>query len=158
MAAQKERDLAAARQPETALDFYLVGDELYRQGQSAQAIRPFDRTLELQRGHFWAYRVAGRGPRWRQFTPHDSVSGAPGILKRQREFLNSPLDFAWLHCGETQLQSFPIRSSASVPAERHHLHIALGCGPCSRFAADPAAQPAHRLQSSLDTRNIKQSR
>jgi tetratricopeptide (TPR) repeat protein/predicted Ser/Thr protein kinase len=38
----------------SALDHYLLGDELYRQGKPKQALDEFERTLRLQPGHFWA--------------------------------------------------------------------------------------------------------
>ena len=52
--AEAERRLAAARPPVTALDYYLLGDERYKQGDVAAAAVDFERALVLQSDHFWA--------------------------------------------------------------------------------------------------------
>src|SRR5262249_27638690 len=52
--AQDQRDLAARQLPVTALDYYLVGDQYYKQGNVLEAIRAFKGALRLERDHFWA--------------------------------------------------------------------------------------------------------
>jgi serine/threonine protein kinase/Tfp pilus assembly protein PilF len=53
-AAQRERERAAALQPSSALDYFLMGEEQYRQNNCKQAIGDFQDALQLQPSHFWA--------------------------------------------------------------------------------------------------------
>jgi tetratricopeptide (TPR) repeat protein/predicted Ser/Thr protein kinase len=53
-AAQNARDQAAKQPPATALDYYLVGDEHYKQGKMVEAIGDFGNVLGRQPDHFWA--------------------------------------------------------------------------------------------------------
>jgi tetratricopeptide (TPR) repeat protein len=53
-AAQRERERAAAVQPGSALDFFFVGDEHYRQGRWKEAAENFESALQLEPDHFWA--------------------------------------------------------------------------------------------------------
>jgi eukaryotic-like serine/threonine-protein kinase len=53
-AAAAERRLAAARPLATALDYYLAGDEQYKQGNIPEAVRDFENALDKQPDHFWA--------------------------------------------------------------------------------------------------------
>src|SRR5262249_10907053 len=52
--ARREMEQAAACQPTTALDHFLLGDDEQRQGQLPAAIRRFEEALWLQPDHFWA--------------------------------------------------------------------------------------------------------
>jgi tetratricopeptide (TPR) repeat protein len=52
--AKRERDQAVTRPPATALDYYFVGDEHYKQGNMLEAIRAFESALGQQPDHFWA--------------------------------------------------------------------------------------------------------
>jgi serine/threonine protein kinase/lipoprotein NlpI len=52
--ARKERNLAVVLQPATALDYFLSGQELHRQGKVGQAIGAFRNALRVQPNHFWA--------------------------------------------------------------------------------------------------------
>jgi tetratricopeptide (TPR) repeat protein len=52
--ARKESDRATALQPAGALDYFLMGEDLHRQGNLVQAIRAFENALRLQPDHFWA--------------------------------------------------------------------------------------------------------
>jgi tetratricopeptide (TPR) repeat protein len=52
--AKQERRRAADRPPATALDYYLLGDEKYKQGHFAEAVQEFENALEVQPDHFWA--------------------------------------------------------------------------------------------------------
>jgi tetratricopeptide (TPR) repeat protein len=52
--AKEERRQAAARPPGTALDYYLLGDEHYKQGDVREAANDFAGALKLQPDHFWA--------------------------------------------------------------------------------------------------------
>jgi tetratricopeptide (TPR) repeat protein/predicted Ser/Thr protein kinase len=54
-AAKAERVLAAKQSPSGALDYYLVGVELYAQQDAAdETIRAFEEVLRLEPNHFWA--------------------------------------------------------------------------------------------------------
>jgi serine/threonine protein kinase/lipoprotein NlpI len=53
--AARESNLAKDRPPKDDLDFYLVGSELYRQGDSANAESAFSKALLIKPGHFWAW-------------------------------------------------------------------------------------------------------
>jgi tetratricopeptide (TPR) repeat protein/predicted Ser/Thr protein kinase len=50
---------AAAASPGNALDYFLLGDELYRQGDVAGAMRAFESAVGLEPGHFWAQCYLG---------------------------------------------------------------------------------------------------
>jgi tetratricopeptide (TPR) repeat protein len=52
--AAQERVQAAAIQPTSALDYFLLGDDRQRQGQTAKAQADFQNALRLQPDHFWA--------------------------------------------------------------------------------------------------------
>jgi tetratricopeptide (TPR) repeat protein len=53
-AARQERERAAAHPPATALDYYLVGDEQFKQDHVAEAVSDFENALGLQPDRFWA--------------------------------------------------------------------------------------------------------
>jgi serine/threonine protein kinase/Flp pilus assembly protein TadD len=52
--ARNESDRAAARQPAGAIDYFLMGEELHRQGNVVEAIRAFKNALRCRPDHFWA--------------------------------------------------------------------------------------------------------
>jgi tetratricopeptide (TPR) repeat protein/tRNA A-37 threonylcarbamoyl transferase component Bud32 len=52
--AQKDRDRAACITPDDALDHFLLGEELYRQGDWARAMNFFGRALAVRPDHFWS--------------------------------------------------------------------------------------------------------
>jgi tRNA A-37 threonylcarbamoyl transferase component Bud32/tetratricopeptide (TPR) repeat protein len=52
--ARAEKERADAMPPQTALDFFLLGEERYRRGAREEAAADFNRVLALQPGHFWA--------------------------------------------------------------------------------------------------------
>ena len=54
-AANEERELAEAIEPRTPLDFFLVGDNDYREGRSTEAIQAFQSALRLEPEHFWSH-------------------------------------------------------------------------------------------------------
>jgi tetratricopeptide (TPR) repeat protein len=53
-AAQEERELGSAQDPKSALDYFLIGYDLYNRGEWKAAREALDRTLGLQPKHFWA--------------------------------------------------------------------------------------------------------
>jgi tetratricopeptide (TPR) repeat protein/predicted Ser/Thr protein kinase len=53
-AAQAEGEQAEQQPAQSALDHYLLGDELYRQGRPQEASVEFQQTLREQADHFWA--------------------------------------------------------------------------------------------------------
>jgi tetratricopeptide (TPR) repeat protein len=53
-AASGESDRAAALQPAAALDYFLMGEELHRQGNVGEAIEAFRNALRIRPTHFWA--------------------------------------------------------------------------------------------------------
>jgi eukaryotic-like serine/threonine-protein kinase len=55
VAAAIARQRADALEPVTALDHFLLGDELVRQGDLRGAVRELDRAGGRQPGHFWAH-------------------------------------------------------------------------------------------------------
>jgi tetratricopeptide (TPR) repeat protein len=52
--ARKIRNWTVSLPPEDAMDYFLVGEELYRRGNWEQAMISFNRALALQPTHFWA--------------------------------------------------------------------------------------------------------
>jgi tetratricopeptide (TPR) repeat protein len=48
------RAAAGQQEPATALDYFLLGEELFRQQEAARAAGHFEKVLGLQPGHFWA--------------------------------------------------------------------------------------------------------
>jgi tetratricopeptide (TPR) repeat protein len=52
--AAQERVRAAAVQPASALDYFLLGDDRQRRGRPAEAQADFQNALRLQPDHFWA--------------------------------------------------------------------------------------------------------
>jgi tetratricopeptide (TPR) repeat protein len=40
---------------DSAFDHFLVGDDFYKQGKLEEAVREFEKALQLQPGHFWAH-------------------------------------------------------------------------------------------------------
>ena len=57
--ARRERQLAAATRPETALDYFLTGMSHQRQGHLAEAADDFTNALREQPDHFWARYFLG---------------------------------------------------------------------------------------------------
>jgi serine/threonine protein kinase/Tfp pilus assembly protein PilF len=53
-AAEQERAAAASRQPTTAFDHFLIGQERYKRGDLSAAIRHLSTALQLRTDHFWA--------------------------------------------------------------------------------------------------------
>lgn len=53
-AATKAREQAEATPPTSALDYFLLGEEQYRLGQTQQAMIAFHRALGLRADYFWA--------------------------------------------------------------------------------------------------------
>jgi tetratricopeptide (TPR) repeat protein len=52
--AEKEIHRASALRPASALDYFLLGQEQYRQGAWKQAVPAFENVLQRQPDHFWA--------------------------------------------------------------------------------------------------------
>jgi len=52
--AQRERQQAAAAQPQGALDYFLTGDAHQKSGRLAEAAREYANALQEQPDHFWA--------------------------------------------------------------------------------------------------------
>jgi serine/threonine protein kinase/Tfp pilus assembly protein PilF len=52
-AARREHERAQAVQPAGVLDYFLLGDEQYRQGNWPQAVVAFENVLQRQPDHFW---------------------------------------------------------------------------------------------------------
>jgi eukaryotic-like serine/threonine-protein kinase len=88
---EADEELAAAekRPPRDALDFFLVGDELYKDGAPEKAAKAFVSALLLQPDHFWArYFLALCYTRQRQYpAARDSLTTCLG--KRP--------DFVWTY-------------------------------------------------------------
>ena len=58
-AAKQEREHADALQPSSALDHFLLGDNLLRRGLLRDAIAEFKRALHVQSNHFWSRYLLG---------------------------------------------------------------------------------------------------
>jgi tetratricopeptide (TPR) repeat protein/tRNA A-37 threonylcarbamoyl transferase component Bud32 len=50
----RERRRAERLRPDSAIDYFLLGDEHFQQGQPARAARDFEEALNRQPDHFWA--------------------------------------------------------------------------------------------------------
>ena len=58
-AARVERERGKALQPVNAMDYFLVGNEEYRQGNVDDAVAHLEKALQLQPEHFWAEYYLG---------------------------------------------------------------------------------------------------
>jgi tetratricopeptide (TPR) repeat protein len=109
--AAQERVRAAAVQPASALDYFLLGDDRQRQGQLAEAQADFQNALRLQPDHFWArYFLAVCYLRLQR--PGDARAARDCLtacLSRRPEQLAGPL-LLWLYVlrgfANGQLQEF----------------------------------------------------
>ncbi len=89
--AGEERELAAAQlaHPESAFDYFLIGQEKYKRHKYADAIRDFESALRLKPEHFWARCLQGICYiQTLQFAAAKSCLGA---------CLETDPDFAWLY-------------------------------------------------------------
>jgi tetratricopeptide (TPR) repeat protein len=88
-AAAGERRRASALRPSTALDHFLLGQEQYRQAQTAQASRAFEDVLQDQPDDFWAgYYLALCSLKAQR--PDQAAARLTACLARRP-------DFPWLH-------------------------------------------------------------
>ncbi|HYH63579.1 MAG TPA: protein kinase, partial [Urbifossiella sp.] len=88
-AAGRERDRAAATIPTTALDHFLLGQELYRAGEYRPAVAALEGALQLRPDHFWARYYLGLC--WlKSGQPGQTVTCLTACLAQRR-------DFPWLH-------------------------------------------------------------
>ncbi|MCI0464179.1 MAG: protein kinase [Gemmataceae bacterium] len=103
--AAQARAQAESVPPASALDYFLLGDDRQRQGQSAAALSDFANALRLQPNHFWArYFLAVCYLRLQR----------PGDTRAARDCLTACLgqrpDFVWLYVlrgfAHGQLQEF----------------------------------------------------
>jgi eukaryotic-like serine/threonine-protein kinase len=102
--APEERMQATKCPPTTALDFYLIGDEYYKQGRAPEAIRAFESAVVLQPDHFWA----------RYFLSVSYLMSErqhPGLAKTHlTNCINQRPDFMWLYLlrgfAHTKLKAF----------------------------------------------------
>jgi tetratricopeptide (TPR) repeat protein len=53
-AAGREQDQAKNLKPVRGLDYFLLGEELYKQGKPDQAVRAFDSALQKEPADFWS--------------------------------------------------------------------------------------------------------
>jgi serine/threonine protein kinase/tetratricopeptide (TPR) repeat protein len=102
--AEKERDQATRRPPATALDYYLVGDEHYKQGNVFEAIGHFESALGQQPDHFWArYFLSVSYLRLERPRPELAKAGLTTCLSQRPGFI-------WLYLlrgfAYTQLKEF----------------------------------------------------
>jgi tetratricopeptide (TPR) repeat protein len=102
--AKKERERAERRPPATALDYYLVGDEHYKQEKMQEATQDFLRAVERQPDHFWArYFLALSYLRLERPSPELAMAHLTFCI-------NQKADFIWLYLlrgfAHTQLHDF----------------------------------------------------
>jgi tetratricopeptide (TPR) repeat protein len=102
--ADKQREQAETRPPATALDYYLVGDEHYKQEKMQEATQDFLRAVERQPDHFWArYFLALSYLRLERPSPELAMAHLTFCIKQKA-------DFIWLYLlrgfAHTQLQDF----------------------------------------------------
>jgi tetratricopeptide (TPR) repeat protein len=100
--AEKQREQAQTRPPATALDYYLVGDEHYKQERMREATQDFERAVERQPDHFWARYFLALS--YLRLEPPN-----PALAKAHLTFcINQKSDFIWLYLlrgfAHTQLQ------------------------------------------------------
>jgi tetratricopeptide (TPR) repeat protein len=126
--AQKERERAASRPATTALDYYLVGDEYYKQGNVREASQNFESALGQQPNHFWArYFLSVSYLRWEPPRADLAKAGLTNCLSQRS-------DFIWLYLlrgfAHTQLKEFEAAEAdfekafrlASTPDALHVLY------------------------------------
>jgi serine/threonine protein kinase/Tfp pilus assembly protein PilF len=82
----REEKQAEQLQPDSAMDFFLLGDEQFRHGNAPQALRNFEETLRRRPDHFWGqyylslcYLAMHR--------PAEAKVGLPACLSRRPDFL-----------------------------------------------------------------------
>jgi tetratricopeptide (TPR) repeat protein len=102
-AAQGERRRAAARPPSTAIDYYLLGDEEYKQGNVPEAVHHFENALEEQPDNFWARYFVSVGY-LRLGRAAEARAGLTACLSQRRDFIWVYLlrGFAQVQLGEFQ--------------------------------------------------------
>jgi eukaryotic-like serine/threonine-protein kinase len=87
--AREERERAKRLQPADVMDYFLVGNEEYRQGRLTEAIKHLEKALQLQPEHFWAQYYLGLC-RLKTGRPDLATMAFTACLGRQP-------DFAWLY-------------------------------------------------------------
>jgi tetratricopeptide (TPR) repeat protein len=101
-AAGEERRRAAGRPPATALDYYLLGDEEYRQGHIAAAVHDFESALAEEPDQFWARYFVSVGY-LRLGRAAEARVGLTACLSQRR-------DFVWIYLlrgfADAQLKEF----------------------------------------------------
>jgi tetratricopeptide (TPR) repeat protein len=132
-AAEEASRQAGAMTPAGAFDFFLAGQERYKQGALAQAVRDFENVLQLEPDHFWAqYFLAACYLGMSPPQPQLAVARLDTCAA-----LNSK--FAWIYLlrglAHMQLREF---NDAAIDYRK-----ALECGP------DPAARYAIHLHGGL---------
>jgi tetratricopeptide (TPR) repeat protein len=85
-AAAREQEGAARRPPSTALDFYLGGEDQYKRGNVAAAVRDFESVLRLEPGHFWAQYFLSVGY-LRLQRPGEARAGLTACLGQRPDFV-----------------------------------------------------------------------
>jgi tetratricopeptide (TPR) repeat protein len=96
-----ERGRAESVRPSTALDYFLLGQALYRAGGAAEAVTAFESALQLRPDHFWARYYLGLS--WlRRGRPDQTITCLTACLAQRREF---PWVYllrasAWLELGQ----------------------------------------------------------
>jgi tetratricopeptide (TPR) repeat protein len=89
-AASAERKRAEAVSPRTVSDHFLLGDERYKAGDLAGALRYFDAALAQRPGHFWAQYFAAVC-RLRLGNPGAARAGLTACLSQRPDFFYSYL-------------------------------------------------------------------
>jgi tetratricopeptide (TPR) repeat protein/tRNA A-37 threonylcarbamoyl transferase component Bud32 len=103
--ARKERQQANTQPPATALDYYLVGDEHYKQGKMLEAIGDFESALGRQPDHFWArYFLALSYLRLQPPRPDLAKAPLNACIDQRRNF---PWPYLVRGFAHTKLKDFP---------------------------------------------------
>jgi tetratricopeptide (TPR) repeat protein len=132
-AAEEASRQAGAMMPAGAFDFFLAGQEKYKQGALAQAVRDFENALRLEPDHFWAqYFLAACYLGMSPPQPQLAVARLDACAA-----LNSKFPWIYLLRGLAHMQ---LREFSEAAADYRK---ALECGP------DPAAQYAIHLHGGL---------
>jgi serine/threonine protein kinase/Tfp pilus assembly protein PilF len=91
-AAERESRRAASMPAASPVDFFLIGDENFREGQLTAAVTAFEKVLRYQRAHFWAHYLLA--------VCHLSLPG-PGGPQAAKAYLTACIDqqprFYWLY-------------------------------------------------------------
>jgi tetratricopeptide (TPR) repeat protein len=117
VAAQEARREAAARPANSAEDWFLVGEEQYRQGEWKQATNSFGRALAREPSHFWAqFFLAVCHLKMRQWEA--AKAGLNACLTQQP-------DFVWAYV----FRSFAQEKLHEYPDAEADFQRALGLNP-----------------------------